>query len=97
MSQLNANTTKPCKFQGVYKIWLGDQAAKRFWYHALVVEISILDVHNWCQDTISKDGIVLENHSREHFSMLLHQIDDLVYNVRVIRLLFLMVGYVIHI
>ena len=58
MSQLNANTTKPCKFQGVYKIWLGDQAAKRFWYHALVVEISILDVHNWCQDTISKDGIL---------------------------------------
>ena len=89
MSQLNANTTKPCKFQGVYKIWLGDQAAKRFWYHALVVEISILDVHNWCQDTISKDGIV--------FSMLLHQIDDLVYNVRVIRLLFLMVVYVIPI
>ena len=63
-------------------------AAKRFWYHALVVEISILNVHNWCQDTISKDGIVLE---------ILHQIDDLVYNVRVIRLLFLMVGYVIHI
>ena len=30
MSQLNANTTKPCKFQGVYKIWLGDQATKRF-------------------------------------------------------------------
>mgnify|MGYP007048364130 CR=1 FL=1 len=30
MSQLNANTTKPCKFQGVYKIWLGDQGAKRF-------------------------------------------------------------------
>ena len=84
MSQLNANTTKPCKFQGVYKIWLGDQAAKRFWYHALVVEISILDKHNWCQETISKDGI-------------LHQIDDLVYNVRVIRLLFLMVVYVIPI
>ena len=30
MSQLNANTTKPCKFQGVYEIWLGHQDAKRF-------------------------------------------------------------------
>ena len=35
MSQLNANTTKPCKFQGVYEIWLGHQGAKRFKYHAL--------------------------------------------------------------
>jgi len=30
MSQLNANTTKPCKFQGVYKIWLGDQLLSVF-------------------------------------------------------------------
>ena len=44
MSQLNANTTKPCKFQGVYKIWLGDQGAKRFCYHALLVEKSPFNV-----------------------------------------------------
>ena len=48
MSQLNANTTKPCKFQGVYEIWFGHQGAKRFCYHALLVEISILLVHHWC-------------------------------------------------